>query len=774
MFSLVDTILLRPLPFRDADRLAMIWQSMASRNLPQLPVSQADFVDLRKQSISFESMGAFYLDKEEYGLTDAGDPAQVPGMAITANLFEMLGAQPALGRGFQPDEEQKGNEHKVILSDGLWRRRFGGDRGVIGRAVTLDRQSYTVVGVMPPGFSFPPAMRFGLGAVPAGRDLWVPLVVNAANRDYHPLAVVGRLNRGVTVEQARAEMGTLAHGLEQAYPKSNGGVDATVESMQEQVVSNVRPALLILLGAVSCVLLIACVNVANLLLARAATRRTELAVRTALGARPMDLVQQMLFENIGLALCGGALGVLLALWAKDLLRIAENSGLPRLSELSLNSHVLAFAAGLSLLTGIAAGLLPALRASRAELSDVLKQGGRTLGGGAQSRLRDALVVAQVALALLLLAGAGLLIRSFQELLRVDPGFQSSNVLTMELRLPRSTYAKPEQLAGFETDLLARLRSLPGVQAVGAVKSLPIVGFQGTSLLRIEGRAVSTSISDSLMANMRVVSPGYFATMKIPIAAGRDFAASDAATAPQVAVINQTLANRYFPGENPIGKRVRIDEPGEQWSAIIGVIGDVRHEGLSTPVEPEIFAAYTQNPWSVMAFAIRTQGDPRNLAAAVRSQVWAIDRQQPISRMSTLDQILSNSLAARRLNLVLLGSFAGAALILALTGIYGVVSYTVTQRRSEIAIRMAIGAQRSNVWRLILSKTAALSAYGIAIGLVAAIILTRWMTGILFHVRPLDPLTLISVVLAVFATSLVAGYLPARRATRIDPMEALRD
>ncbi|HYL77996.1 MAG TPA: ABC transporter permease, partial [Bryobacteraceae bacterium] len=438
MFSLVDTILLRPLPYRDPSRLVLLWQSLRSRGLLRLPVSQADFADLRQQTKSFESLAAFYLDKEEYGLTGAGDPEQVPGIAITTGLFSTLGAQPALGRDFLPDEGQKGNALKVILSYGLWQRRFGGDRAVIGRSIALDRQSYTVVGVMPRGFTFPPPIHFGGGAgVLSARDLWVPLVLNESNRDYHPLAVVGRLKHGVSQDQASAEVGGLAHALGEAYPKSNSGVGAGVFGMLQQVVWNVRPTILVLLGAVACVLLIACVNVANLLLARAATRRKELAVRAALGARRRDLVQQMLFENLGLAILGGALGLLLAVWLVDVLRFAENAGLPRLNELSLNFRVLAFAAGLSLLTGIAAGLLPALSASRAGLNDILKQGSRTLAGGGHGRLRDTLVVCQISLALLLLAGAGLLIRSFEALLRVDPGFESRNLLTMDLRLPRS-------------------------------------------------------------------------------------------------------------------------------------------------------------------------------------------------------------------------------------------------------------------------------------------------------------------------------------------------
>jgi putative ABC transport system permease protein len=774
IFTLVDTVLLRPLPYHDPARLVMLWQSLPAQGLAQVPVSQADFADFQKQSRSFERMAAIYIDKDEFGLTGAGDPEQVRGMPVSANLFSILGAQPMLGRDFLANEDQAGNDNKVMLSYGLWQRRFGGDLAVIGKVITLDRQPRIVVGVMPRGFNFPPAMHFGVGDVPAGKELWVPCVVDKTNRDYHPLGVVARLKQGVNVQQASAEANTLARAAAKAYPKSNDGVGANVSAMQEQVVSNVRPALAVLFSAVGCVLLIACVNVANLLLARSAGRRKELAVRAALGARRVDLINQMLIENFALAIPGGILGVLLAWWSTDLLRSLTKTNLPRLDELSANPAVLAFAAGLCLATGLAAGLLPAFSASRVDLNESLKVASRTLAGARHHTMRNVLVIGQISLALLLLTGAGLLIRSFQQLLHVDPGFQSNTLLSMELRLPQSRYDTPAKLAAFETQLLERIRELSGVVTVGAVNSLPIAGFQGASIISIEGRPSSKSLAAGMLVGQRVASPDYFRTMHTPFLAGRDFTTRDTQGATPAAIINQALAARYFPGEDPLGKRIKIDEAGEEWQTIVGITASMHHSGLSADADPEIFSPYLQGPWNTMAFMVRTRGNPEDLAAAVRSQLWAIDKEQPISRMSTMDHLLADSLAGRRLNLILLGSFAGVALLLALIGIYGVISYAVVQRTSEIAIRMALGAQRSSVWKLVLAQGASLSAAGIVIGIIASLALTRVMSTMLFHVRPMDPLTIASVAAVVLATALLATFLPARRATRIDPMEALRD
>ena len=774
IFSLVDTVLLRPLPYRDSARLVMLWQSLAAQHLAQVPVSQADFADFQSRTRSFQNLAALYIDKDEFGLTGAGDPEQVRGLPISTNLFSLLGVQPFLGRGFLPEEGQEGQDNKVILSYGLWQRRFGADRGVIGKIITLDRRPRTVVGVMPRGFSFPPPMNFGVAEIPAGKELWVPCVFAKSNREYHPLAVVARLQPGVTLAQAGAEVDALASALAKTYPKTNDGVGAAAFPMREQVVANVRPALVVLFGAVGCVLLIACVNIANLLLARSLARRKELAVRAALGAGRLDLIRQLLVENFALALPGGLLGVLLALWGNDLLRSLANVNLPRLDELSVNPAILAFAAALTLLTGLAAGLAPAFSASRVGLNQALQLASRTLAGARQNSLRNALVICQISLALLLLTGAGLLIRSFQQLIHVDPGFDSHNLLTMQLRLPRSRYDTSARLIAFESDLLQRVRALHGVVSAGVVNSLPIAGFQGASLLAIEGRPAPQSLASGMIVGQRVVSPGYFATMKTPFLAGRDFTERDAAGAAPAAIINQALAARYFPDENPLGKRIRIDEPGEPWQTIVGVTASVHHAGLGVDADPEIFSPYAQSPWTTVALVVRTSANPENFAAAVRSRLWSIDKDQPISRLATMDRILADSLAGRRLNLFLLGSFAAVALLLALIGIYGVISYAVIERTPEFAIRMALGAQRASVWKLVLAQAAVLSSIGIAIGLAASLVLTRWMSSLLFHVRPIDPLTLAFVAALIFAAASLASFLPARRATRVDPMEALRN
>jgi len=772
IFSLVDTVLIRPLRYKDPDRLAMFWQSVPARHLARIPVSRADFADLQQQKRSFEGVAAMFIDKEEFGLTGAGDPEQVRGMPVTANLFPLLGVQPFLGRDFLPSEEKPGQDNKVILSYGLWQRRFGGDRSVIGRVIVLDRTPRTVVGVMPRGFSFPPPIRLGVGDIPAGKELWVPCIIDRTNREYHPLAVIGRLKPGVAVKEANTEAITFAAALSKAYPQTNGGIGASVSPLDDLVVSSVRPALLVLFGAVGCVLLIACVNVANLLLTRSAGRRKELAVRAALGANRADLIKQMLLENFALAIPGGALGALLALWAIDLLRTLPNVNLPRIDELSASLSMFIFAAVLALITGLAAGLVPALNATRIDINDSLKNSSRTLAGSRQTMLRSALVVCQISLALLLLSGAGLLIRSFQQLLSVDPGFRTDNVLAMELRLPDSRYDTDQKLNAFGNAVLDRIRALPGVQSVGLVNSLPIVGFQGASLISIEGQPVRKTMGEGILVGQRVATPGYLATLKTPLLAGRYFNDHDIEGAPKVAIVNEALVNRYFHGANPLGKRIRIED--RDWQTIVGVTASMHHEGLGADAEPELFTPFAQNPWSVMSLVIRTSGNPENLASAVRGAVWAVDKEQPISRMVTMDRILEDSLAGRRLNLALLGSFAAVALLLALIGIYGVVSYTVVQRTSEIAVRMALGAQKSSVWKLILAQASALSAIAIAIGLGASLVLTRWMSSLLFRVEPIDPLTLGTVAALVFATALLASSLPAQRATRIDPMQALRD
>jgi putative ABC transport system permease protein len=773
IFSVVNSVLLRPLPYHDSERLVMIWQTFLKEGWPQVPVTALDFADIKAQSRSFDEMATAFLDKEDYSLTGAGEAEQVSGMAISANLFDLLGAQPALGRNFLADEDQTAHDPVVILSHGLWQRKFGADPQVIGKTINLDSHLYTIVGVMPAGFEFPPPVRRGLLNVSASRDLWVPHVIAQPNRNSHSLAVIARLKSSVTIAQADAEIVTIAQQLEQQYPATNSGTGAFLSSMHAQVVQNVRPALWLLLGAVGFVLLIACANLASLLLTRATARRREMAVRAALGANRSDLLRQLLVENLLLAIAGGGLGLLLALWGIDLLRALNLGNLPRLAEVGIAPRVFAFTALVSLLTGLLFGLAPALHASRVNLSESLKLSARSLAGAASGRLRSLLVIAEVALALVLLVGAGLLIRSFDHLMNVDPGFDSHNLLTAGIRLPGLRYPNDAEIAAFNQQLVQRVERLPGVVSVGTVNSLPITGFQAKTGIFIEGRPAATSIAELPMVNQRVVSPGYFKTMGIRIVKGRAFSDEDRRDTLRVALINEALAQRYFADEDPIGKRIKIDSEEAPWSQIVGVVGDVRHAGLTEKIEPETFVPYTQDSWPVMALVVRTTNDPARLAAAVRDEVWAIDKEQPVFNVKTMDEILANSLAAQRFNLILLGSFAAVALLMATMGVYGVSTYAVNQRTHEIGVRMALGAQAGDVLKLILYWAMRLMLAGIASGLVAAFALTRLMESLLFGVSATDSLTFLVITLLLTGVALVACFVPARRATKVDPMVALR-
>jgi putative ABC transport system permease protein len=774
IFTIVDTVLLRPLPYRDSSRIVMLWQTIPSKGLGQIPVSQADFADYRDSAQSLGQMGFMYIDKENFSLTGLGDPQQVSGLAISANLFSMLGVAPAHGRGFLPNEDKAGNELKVLIGNTFWQRHFAGDPAAVGKSLTLDGKSYTIVGVMPPGFEFPPPVTLSLGSLSGGRELWIPQVLNRANRDYHPLGVFARLKPGATVNQAQSEITAIAARLSREFPKSEKGVSAVVFPFLELVVRGARPALLTLLAGVGCVLLIACVNIANLLLSRSTLRRKELAVRAALGANRRELIKQMLTENMLLALLGGIAGVPLASWSVNLVRWLPDIGVPRLGEVRIDWRLLAFATVLSLLTGALIGLIPALLASRVALNDSLKDTGRGLTGARHNRLRNFLAIAEISLALMLLVAAGLLVRSFDRILSVAPGFQPKNVFTADIRVPRVRYNNAPLIAAFQTELLNRVAALPGVISAATVNSLPIVGFQGATLFRIEGRLAPQQISDTPVASQRVVSRGYFATMGIPILRGRDFASLERPDSRKVIVVSQGLASRYFPNEDPIGKRMQVDNPQNPWLTIVGVVGDVHQFGLAADPGMTMYVPYTQDAWTVMSLVIRMQSNPESLAAVIRKEVAAIDRDQPVANITTLEKIVAGSVADRRFQLIALGVFSAVALMLALIGIYGVLSYSVFRRTNEIAIRMALGAQQADVLRRILAQGMVLAAAGIGVGLIGALALTRAMASLLFEIRPADPLTLTTVSAVVLITAVAAAYVPALRATRIDPITALRD
>jgi putative ABC transport system permease protein len=774
IFSVVDTVLLRPLPYHDAARLLTAWQTLPSKNLPQMPVSDADYADYRAAARSLDGLAALYIDKENYAVTGLGDAEQVSGMAVTPNIFPLLGVAPVLGRTLRSGSDAAGRADEVVVSFGFWQRRLGGERSALGRALTIDGQPFTIVGVMPPGFECPPPLNLATATIEGGRDLWLPLVLDGTRRDYHPLAVVARLAPGATLAQARAEASTIAARLASTYPATNAGVGMTLVPMIDMVVRRARPALFVFSAGIGCLLLIACLNVAHLLLARSTSRRRELAVRVALGAGRYDLLRQVTIENALLAILGGVLGLGLAAWALELVRGLAVSGVPRLAELRLDWRVVVVGTSLSLGTCLLVGLAPSLAALRIDVVASLKEASRAVTPDHHGPLRRLLVVGEISIALVLLVTAGLLMRSFARLSSVDLGFQPKNALTAEIRLLPIRYADDDQIAGFETRLLERLRRLPGVLSAATVNSLPIVGFQAATLFRAEGQSAPQQLAQDQMASLRVISPGYFRAMGTLLVAGREFDERDAREAPRVVVISEALARRTFGGDDPIGRRIQLDDPKEPWLAIVGVARDVRQYGLAENAGLAVYVPYLQDTWSVMSVVVRTAGQPEALAAAVREQVRAIDPQQPLARISTLDQIVAGSVSDRQFQLWVLAAFAGVALLLALVGIYAVVSYSVAQRAREIAVRMALGAGGSEIARGVLRQGLQLGLAGILLGLVAAAAASRAIESLLFQIQPFDPITYSAVALLVLGTTLAASYFPAQRASRASPVVALRE
>lgn len=775
IFSVVNAVLLRPLPFAEADQLVMVWERRPRQNRESNPVAPADFLDWQQQNQSFSRMAAY--SARAFNLTGTGaEPEQLTGQLVTGEFFQVLGAKAALGRTLLPGVDSPGGNRVAVLSYGLWQRRFGGDKAVVGRTLTLDDEIFIVAGVMPPDFSYPDRET----EVWATPQRGVPDVILPGNpdpatlRSLHYLNVIARLKPDVTRATAQAEMEAIAGRLEEQYPDANTGHTARVVALHEQLVGDVRPALIVLLSAVGFVLLIACANVANLLLARGAGREREMAIRTALGAGRRRLIRQLLTESVLLAGAGGMLGLLLALWGTDALVALSPENFPRLQEINLDGRVIGFTLLVSLLTGIIFGLAPALQVSRLDLNSSLKEGGR---GSAESfgrrRLRGALIVAEVALTMVLLVGAGLMIRSFDRLLRVDPGFKADNLLTMEVSLPQSKYSESEeQTANFFREILGRIKTLPSVQSVGATWILPLSGQGAGSGFEIEGRDPAT-VSERMNSAFSAVSPNYFRTMSIPIIKGREFGDRDTATAPGVSLVNETFARRYFPSEDPLGKRIKRRGEETGWTTIVGVVGDVRQLGLDVEPRSEMYFSYLQSPVPFMNVVVRTATDPATLATAVRKEVWAVNPNQPVANVSTMNELLTNSAAGKRFNTLLLSLFALIALTLASVGIFGVMSYTVSQRTREIGVRMALGARESDVLRLVIRQGMILAGLGIVIGLVAALALTRVMTSLLYGVSATDPATFIGIALLLAGVALVACYIPARRATKVDPMVALR-
>lgn len=765
IFSVVNSLLLRPLPYRDPDRLVMVWMDNTRLKVDQDIHSYANYADYRDQNQSFEQLATFV--GISVNLTGDGEPERVIGLAASRSLFEVAGVDPIIGRTFSPDEEVPGQDRVVVLGYGLWQRRFGGDASVLGQEISLSDVKRTVIGVMPPGFMFPHR---------DADEFWVPLAPDANRRNSRygfGYYVVGRLKRDITLEQAKADMGAIAAHLAEQFPQLEGyGVNLV--PLHLQIVGRVRPALLVLLGTVAFVLLIACANVANLLLARGAAREREIAIRAALGAGRSRLIRQLLTESVLIAVLGGAAGLLIANWGLKVLVALSPDDIPRRDQIGIDLRVLGFTLLISLVTGLVFGLVPSLQASRLDLNGSLKEGGRGASGGGQSRLRSALVVFEVALSFVLLVGAGLMIRSFIRLHKVDLGFNPDHLVAMNFQLSRLKY-QGRQSAQFFRQLVERVESLPGVEAAGGITAVFIEGLPNSSNFTIEGRPPLPA-AEQTEAPTDFVTPSYFRTMGIPLLRGRELSEQDGPDSQRVVIINNTFARRFWPTEDPVGKRFKFGDPDSTapWLTIVGIVGDMRRTGFDSPVRCEAFLPYTQRQFNLfIELVVRTASDPRAIVGPVREIVTSIDPNQPISHVRTMDQVLGGMIAQRRLNTILFALFAGVALVLAAVGVYGVISYSVTQRTHEIGIRMALGAGRGEVLKLVVGNGMTLVGIGIGIGLISAAALTRLMVTLLYGVSPTDPVTfaLISAVLA--GVALVACLVPARRATKVDPMIALR-
>jgi putative ABC transport system permease protein len=778
IFSVVNTVLLRPLPYPQPERLIRIWRAASSTGLNPYNLSTPDYREFRDKCRSCEQMGAYYPGS--VNLLGRDEPERIPGMKVTANLFPLLQAPPMFGRSFLPGEEQFGQHRVVMLSHSLWQRRFGSDPGIIGQAITLDDESHTVIGVMPADFQFPNR----------GTELWRPMAFapndRMDTRATSNTSVIARLRPGASLEQARTEIETISRRLEQEY-RENAGKGVLIRQLHEEEVRDIRLALLVLLGAVGFVLLIACANVANLLLARATVRQREMAVRATMGATRIRIFRQLLTESLLLGILGGAVGLLLTLLGIDQLVKMAPQNLPRLNEIDLDGRVLAFTFLVSLLTGVVFGLMPALQASRLDLNEALKEGGRVSTGSGRN-LRSLLVASEIALSLVLLIGAGLMIKSFSRLQRVDPGFNPEKVLTMWIPLPRARYREPHQVASFYQQVIERVAGAPGVRSAGVTSALPLAGGGWSKSLSFEDRPAPTALNQVPNVQYRQVSHDYFRTMGITLQNGRFFTEQDNQQIPPVAIINETVARRFWPNEDPVGKRIWMGPPESLVAhllpagytfprlTIVGVVSDVRQEGLHQPALPEIYAPHVQaggETQHLMFLAVRTDSDPVGLTASVRNQVWAVDKDQPVVNIMTMEQRLADSVSRPRFNMFLLGVFAGVALVLAAVGIYGVISYAVTQRTHEVGIRMALGAQAGNVLRLVVGQGMRLVLAGVLVGLLMSLALTRLMEGLLFGVSTTDPLTFVLIAVLLVTVALLACYLPARRATKVDPLTALR-
>ena len=773
MFSVVTAVLLRPLPFPEPERIMQVSSIGEQRRFSS--ESYPDFFDYRQRNRSFEYLSAYHGASKT--LTGVGEPQHLQANVVTPGFFEALGVQPKLGRSFRTDEEKPGN-HVAILSENLWRNLYQGDSSILGKPMNLDGKAYTIIGIMPEGFQFPISAK--------ARDLWVTTAEDAESdipgdepvttqRGAHFLRVVGRLKPGVTAQQAEQDIASTMRSLEQQYPDTNyHRSGALVKPQLEALVGDNRTALLILLGAVGFVLLIACVNIANLLLARGAGRSREIAIRTALGASRMRIVRQLVTESLLLSLAGTALGVGIASWAVAALVKLYPQNLPRLSEVSIDVRVLLFSLGVAVLSAILFGLFPALQVTKVNVEESLREGGRAGSSVRQKQFRTALVVAETALGVVLLVGAGLLIRSFERLTRVDPGFRSKNLLTLNFDLPSGKYNN-EKSDQFVREFFDKVRAQPGIDSAAGTAMLPMGNSYNVISFEIEGRPQPKGQDHS--AAIVVVTPRYFETMKIPVLQGRTFDERDQRKAPAVMIISQEMAHKYYPGENPIGKRIKIganDGPGESpWREIVGVVGDIRNANLSSPPEAMYYIPFSQLIWGTPTIVVHTNMDAAAAAPTVRNVLHEMDPELPLYEIKTMDDYLALSVGRQRFQTILLGCFAGIALLLTAVGLYGVMAYSVAQRTREIGIRMALGATEEEVQKMVLSAGAKMAGIGLGVGIVSALVLTRFMQSMLYEMKSHDPITFVGVCVVLGAVAMLASYIPARRATKVDPVVALR-
>jgi putative ABC transport system permease protein len=768
IFSIVDAVLLRPLPFEDPERLAYLpdVHQGPDEKPEEFPVSPSNYVAWKERNRSFQGVEAMTV--RSFNLTEDGEPERIEGAAVSAGLFPMLGVRPVLGRTFQTEDDQPGRDTVVVLSNGLW-RRLGGEKNMIGSTLRLDGMAYTVLGVLPPGFH-----------LIEDADLWVPLAINAGNmprKMSHYLHVLGRLKPGTSVESAQQEMSAIARTLEQEAPDMNAGWGVKVKTLRDRLVGDVRKGVLVLMAAVGFVLLIACVNVANLLLARSADLSNQLALRAALGADRRRVVQQVLIESVTLAVAGGVLGFVFAVLAVRPLLALSPVGHEVFRNVHIDAKVFLFTLALSILTGLAFGLIPAFRAARPNLYKLLQSSGRrSTDSGSGRRFQSILVVLEIALALVLLVGAGLMIKSFRHLQKIDPGFSPENLLTLEMAIPKAKYPEDPDRSAFVQRVLDRVSRLPGVVSAGTTTSLPINELSTSTGFLVEGRPPAKD-GELLLAHFRRISPAYLQTLKVPLVKGRWFTQQDTRDSPRVVLISQSMAERYWPDQDPLGRRIQRPSTQESpWLTVIGVVGNVNESPLGTEDESgaTFYLPYTQSATPEVSLVVRSSTPPKSLIGTIRRAVQEVDREQPIQKIATMEERLSNSASKQRFSTFLLSFFAGLGVLLASIGIYGVISYSVNQRVHEFGIRMALGAQPGDVLRMVLRRGLTLTFAGLGLGLLGALVLSRWLVGLLYDVQATDPWTFTQISLILTAVALLASYLPARRATRISPMISLRN